>query len=111
MSKENPSLLEVAVSRVGLRKAVTALTFAIKWGLWQESNDPTRVNGRAPDFAVWALMGDSTARRQLRVFRDVFPEFAGPDAMWDWAKAEIDRKASVRVQMVQLGALRWAAVA
>lgn len=105
------SLLEIAVKAVGTRRAVIALSFAVKWGLWTESDDPDARTGRTPDFARWALMGRSTADKQMRTFRDAFPMFVTPDAMWAWARPQVDRNEFERVQLAQLGALRWDVVA
>lgn len=98
---KSQSVLEIAVGRVGVKIGVKALTFALKWGIWTESDDPDAWSGRVVDFARWALMSPAKAYGQLEAFRSAFPEFEYPDALWASASKNVDRAAAERVQFAR----------
>lgn len=103
--KTNPTLLEVALRRVGFRRAVVAMTYLVKWGVYCELEpEPHRVD----EFAKWAGVSLAAGYRQREAFGEAFPEYESPAAVWPLVKEAIDRKASERVQVGQACAVRVA---
>lgn len=74
------TVVAVAVSRVGMRKAYKAAVFV---GLWAYV---TREHGRPPvtvdEFAEWMELSRAQAFRDQQVFRQAFPEFPTPTELW-----------------------------
>ncbi len=72
--------LEVAVRNVGMRKAITATSWAYCWAVTREAIDhePT-----AEEVADWWKMSRATAFREQAVFRQAFPTLESPAPIYD----------------------------
>lgn len=100
MSKTNPTLLEVLIKRVGLRRAVTLGTFCIKWGYWLDSEPAEPDDMEA--FAEFALLSRSQAFKLRQWWREALPEYPDPSVVWNNARAGVERNARPELASVQL---------
>lgn len=69
------TFLGQTIQRVGVRQASNVMTYALAW--WTVHADlghePT-----SEEYAVWWKVSASTAYRELRAFREAWPEFSTP---------------------------------
>lgn len=121
MTKREPSVLEVALSRGGFRKGTKACRHAITWGLWLEATPgedlstdrrgsrwgPPRER-RMEDYAAWWGRSRGQVYKDQQVFREVFPEFDDPTALWSLVRERVELKATLATQVAQLGSVAWA---
>lgn len=108
MTKQKPveeaSLLEIAVSRVGFRRAVTVLTLLLTWGAYMEAGvdaEPSIMG-----YVRWSGAGERVVRRKLAMFREAFPDQANPSALWLKVRGRISDDEREVVRVAQVGALR-----
>lgn len=78
--KRPPTFLEVACDRVGVRKGTDVMAFVIAWASTEAKlgHRPT-----VEEYAVDWKMSASTAYRELRLFRQAWPEFEYPSGLAD----------------------------
>lgn len=72
--------LEVAVRNAGIRKAMTATTWAYCWAITREAigHDPS-----VEEVADWWKTSRATAFREQAAFRQAFPTLESPAAIYD----------------------------
>lgn len=71
--KRPPTFLEVATARVGVRNGARVMSFVICWMATHERL------GRRPaieEYAVEWKVSTATSYRELKLYREAFPEFA-----------------------------------
>lgn len=103
---EEASLLEVAVSRVGFRRAITALTFLLTWGFYVDATpDEEHTVAR---YAEFANMSDREAFRKASIFREAFPDQANASAMWERVRGAVGDGDRQEVAVARVGAVRLA---
>jgi hypothetical protein len=89
---KRPSLLEVAVRRVGARRGARVLAFMIAWDVVR------RELGREPtieEYGEWWRISRRTAFREQALFRQVFPEESSPARLMDAARGAWDERKGV----------------
>jgi hypothetical protein len=72
-------LIAVAISRAGLRDGSKCMGFAACWMIAARKHGPSMTCDQYADF--W-LQSRSQAFREQGLWREVFPEFPTPSAMW-----------------------------
>lgn len=103
--KKAPTLLEVALRRVGLRKAYIALEFAVAWAIVEA--DLGRPPVTADEFGDWWQLSRSQSFRQQATFRETFPEFSTPSEMFAAVGVKVQGQDRERATG-EVFAARWA---
>jgi hypothetical protein len=95
-------LLQLARSRVGVRRAYRVVTFMVCWHIARRELDVDELTLDA--YAEWWRVPERTAYREQALFREAFPEEATPDRLLDRALSSWDGRGGVpglgRVQVV-----------
>jgi hypothetical protein len=90
--QSQPTLLDVARHRVGLRKALKVLTYMLAWQIVRDElgHEPT-----VDEYSRWWKEGRATAFRAQGLFREAFPGEDTPSRILDLVAAEMDRRKGV----------------
>ena len=93
MAKRGPSLLEVAVRRVGPLKGAKVLSFMIAWDVVRQElgYEPT-----IEEYGEWWKVSRATAFREQAAFRACCPGESNPARLMDAARGAWDEKKGVR---------------
>lgn len=89
---EGEPLLVVAGRRVGLRRAMKAMTYMIAWDHVRDDlgHEPT-----AEEYAAWWKESPATAYREQALFRQAFPGEQNPARLLDLAAEQANTRKSV----------------
>ncbi len=90
----------VAASRVGLRGAMTACSFAIDWAIAEFSKGAPL--DQVEEFAVYWRISRAQAFRRQGVYRRAFPEFATPRQLLDACGISIDGRSKAETATIRL---------
>lgn len=90
---KRPSLLEVAVRRVGPLKGARVLAFMVAWDVVRRElgHEPT-----LDEYAEWWRVSKRTAFREQAQFRKCFPAESDPARLMDAARGAWDERKGVR---------------
>ena len=94
--------LAVAASRVGLRGAMTACSFAVEWAIAEASKGAPL--DQVEEFAVYWRISRAQAFRRQGVYRRAFPEFATPRQLLDACGVSVDGRSKAETSTVHLAA-------
>jgi hypothetical protein len=103
MTRKRPVMLgEYLFRKLGYRKGTKAAAFIVAWGLYSDSlgeGEPWSVEA----YADYWRESHSTAYRELRVFREAFPEDSYPFRVWGVIRDSVEarRSGSVAVAVAQ----------
>jgi hypothetical protein len=88
-----PTLLEVAVRRVGALKGARVLSFMVAWDVVRQElgHEPS-----IEEYAEWWRVSERTAWREQARFRESFPGESNPARLMDAARGTWDERQGVR---------------
>lgn len=89
--KRRPTVLNVAVERAGAKNGLRVVTFLIAWGATRQTleREPS-----VEEYAVDWNVSTATAYRELKLFRETFPEFDRPGELVELMLKGTDEKLS-----------------
>jgi len=102
-----PSLIEVAIRNIGVRKGFKACLYIAMWGMAAEAIGHAPVN---PDeVAEWWKQSRSSCYRGQVAFREAFAPEMTPERLWSLARQRVEDKSNEREAVGAVSALEWVA--
>jgi hypothetical protein len=104
--QQSTQLVLFLVSKVGMRKAVKIVTLVAGWGMVARKlkREPTW-----PEYCAYWNESRATYWRDIKLFREVWPDDKSPQRVWEWCEKLVPARASKDETAAGLMVVSWRA--